>query len=232
MIRDPKVPFPFKPREDGPTYLLRVPTVADRVRFRRSRVAAGARRWSNMALVRIAREGVTRFLPDDRGNLAREVLTTYLHEASEALAHRERNPGIAADNAFLEAVTFGVDMLRLLNLIAENDREFAQACGDNVVHDEIVGQVAARMFLVGWDRPEPFEKDLEGPSESTLAMIPTADFEAIGREIMPLVEPGEARMGNSPSPSSTPSKEAESSSAGTGSRRNGRSKAATGTATA
>lgn len=221
ILRDPKRPITFRPREDGPTYLLRVPAVADRARYRHAARAEGARFWPQLQLAALARTAVAKLLdgqPEALGE-ANAALDAYTARLEAALERRKTDQSEAAIGEYRAAIAFPADLAEILTATADRDRALAAAFADNGVYWLIAGTVAARLFLVGWDGLGEFRRDLRGPDEATLAQIPSGDFEAMALEIEGRLEPSEARLGNSGSPSSSPPAETDSSSAGKNTRR-------------
>ncbi|MFZ1427185.1 MAG: hypothetical protein WAS21_10490 [Geminicoccaceae bacterium] len=216
MLYDPAKSVPCKPRTDGPTYRLRVPVVVDRASYRRAIQGVGARFWPNLPFVRLCRSELERLLTGDDQIEARAAGTALIDAYAERLNaaidawQLERND--ETDAEFAAALPFPDALAALINELGRCSPQVALAAGDNVVYRLLRGIEAARLLLVGWDRAEPFRRDLDGPSEATLALIPNEDFEAIGLKVDELVEPGEARLGNSGSRSSG-SPEATASSA-------------------
>jgi len=65
MLHDPADLAEFKPREDGPTYRLRVPRVIDRAKYLRAIQTTGARFWSNPEFVALCRGALERLLASE-----------------------------------------------------------------------------------------------------------------------------------------------------------------------
>jgi hypothetical protein len=230
MLLDPTKPVSFKPREDGPTYLLRVPTVADRPAFRERVAERGARYWYNAALVKLAREGFVELLPGEEGDGARALADAYQARVTAAFEARKESPGQEADAELLAALVIPDDLVSLMNELLPLYAPLRRAQAQNMSFHEKQGQAAAEMFLVGWEGLGEFKRTLSGLTEATRAQIGTFDFEQIGMKVVEMMEPTEARLGNSGSPSSPPSAEADSS-ASSATPPTSRSKAAVETAT-
>lgn len=216
MLYDPAKTVPCKPRADGPTYRLRVPVVVDRASYQRAIQVTGAQFWPNLAFVRLCRDELERLLAGDDQAESRAagtaLIDAYAERLSAAIAawQQERNDGTDAE--FAAALPYPDTLAALINELGRCSPRVARAAGDNMVYPLLRGIEGARLLLVGWDRAEPFCRDLDGPSEATLALISNEDFVAIGQKVGELLEPAEARLGNSDSRSSG-SPEATASSA-------------------
>jgi hypothetical protein len=172
--------------------------------------------------MRLAKSALDRLLPGEEGDGARDAIAIYVDRLTAALErYRDEGSGEETDAELLAAVSVPPHLIDLLTELAENDTGLRRAAADNAVYALEAGQAAAKLFLVGWEGEDlpPFKRGLSGPTEATLAKITNRDFEAIGRHIEPLVDPPEARLGNSASRSSQPSEEKASSSAGKTTRR-------------
>lgn len=251
MIHDPKTPVPFKPDEDGPvTYLLRVPTVADRSEFRRQLRLVGARSWTLADVVDAAKAAVERLLPGEDEAAERQEATAALdawleeiREAAQAWTDERSDENFEALREAMNpkgAVKHVIDVLTALDISTNRpvDPATAERLADMSVFQERQGLVAARMFLVGWEgvenedgEPVPFKRGLLGLSEATLARIPMLHLLAIGSKVQELLEPAGPKLGNSSSPSGGRSSRKSSSSPKTP-RPNGRSPTATSTTAA
>lgn len=219
MLHDPAKAIPFQPREGGPTYRLRVPRVIDRASYQRAILGAGGQFWPNLELVRLCRDELAQVLA---GEAQAEALASGLGlldayagrlEAAITAWRQERNPATEAE--FEAALPFPPAMAELMNELARCSPRVARAAAGNAVYPLLRGIEAARLFLMGWDRAEPFRRDVDGATEATLALIPDGDFIALGQHVDGLLEPGEARLGNSASPSSGSPVASASSPAGT-----------------
>lgn len=204
LLHDPAQPVPFQPRDGGPTYLLRVPTVLDRARFKHAVVKAGARRWGQLDIVASARAAVNRLLAGDDNAADREArladLNTYAAGIEAAIEVRRAGGG---DADLIAALQVPPAVEQIMEIVAEVDEAVSERLADNLVSNEIAGYVAAKMFLAGWDKPGPFKRDpLSGATEPTLAQIEQGDLIAIGNRIGELLEPTADTMGNSGSASS------------------------------
>lgn len=230
MLLDPTKPVPFKPREDGPTYHLRVPTVMDRAKYRKALAAAGARFWRNLELVRLGRTSIDKLLPGEDGDDGRELLDLYIKRLELALEARRTSPGKEADDELIAAVQIPEAVSTLLLAIAEHDPAMRKAAGDNASYYLLAGIEACRLFLVGADGLATFKRGLGGPTDETLNQITSGDLERIGFQVEEMLEPTEARLGNSASPSSGQPEATDSSDTGETTAQTAPSKGKTATA--
>lgn len=214
MLLDPTKPVPFKPRDDGPTYHLRVPTVMDRAKYRKALAAAGARFWRNLELVRLGRTSIDKLLPGEDGDDGRALLDAYIERLQAALEARRTSPGKEADDELIAAVQIPEAVSTLLVAIAEHDPAMRKAAGDNASYYLLAGIEACRLFLVGADGLATFKRGLNGPTDETLMQITSGDLERIGFQVEEMLEPTEARLGNSASPSSGQPEATDSSDTG------------------
>lgn len=209
IVLNPAQPVEYRPRDDGPTYFLRVPTVADRIKYGHALRARKARFYSNLALMDQARNGLLALLPGDENAEAREagiaLIDAYSANLREAIEARQQLRSEETDKAFAEALRLPDELTNLLDEIADRYEPLRNAVADNAVYWSWAGLEAARMFLAGWEGLGPFKRGLSGPDEATLAQIPPMDLEMLGVKIEQLMQPDEARLKNSVSPSSTPS---------------------------
>ncbi len=209
IVLNPSEPVPYQPREDGPTYHLRVPTVADRIKYGHALRARKAKFHGNLVLMDIARNGLRALLPGDENAEAREagiaLVDAYSANLREAIDARQQVKSDETDQAFTDALQIPDDLASLLEEIADRYDPLRNAVADNAVYFSWAGLEAATMFLAGWDGLGAFKRGLSGLTEATLAQIPASDLEMIGVKIEQLMQPGEARTKNSVSPSSTPS---------------------------
>jgi len=235
VLVDPKRPHAFTPggyllRPEGErvTYLLRVPTPADRPRFRHALVAEGARTHTEFELLAGLEAGIREvFAGDELAALRERALGLVEAQRAKMLAWLEaRETGeISRFNdpdeflrAYFAAFTPAPELVDVQRDVADGSARFARLLADRAVFRELRGLLAAQMFLVGWEGlPDPvnggpavFTRGAAGVPLHALACIPSADVESIGDEIDRLLEPGDAQRGNSRSPSSTPNAAASS----------------------
>lgn len=202
IVLDPAEPVAFRSRDDGPTYHLRVPLVKDRAKYRHAIRAAGGRQWTNLQLMAMARKALDQILPGEEGDAGRVLIDAYCEGLNAAIDKRRQGQSEETDAELIAAVTISGELAEIVNAIAERDQALANASADNGVYHLIAGQEAARMFLIGWDGLGEFKRGLNGPTEATLAQITSYDFERIAQKVEEMIEPQEARMGNSGSSSS------------------------------
>lgn len=206
LLRDPNEPVAIQPRDDGPTYYLRVPRVSDRANFRHEVAARGGRTWSQLDLVTTAKQAVERLLPGEEYSAEKadtlDILNAYAEGIMAAiLLYREdrSQENIEAVNA---ALVMNDEVLETFETLSIHDRTLARRMADAQMYQQKAGPVAAEMFLVGWEGeglPEFKRSKLRGLDERLLEYIPTGDLVAISARIHELLEPSEAKLGNSAS---------------------------------
>jgi hypothetical protein len=204
IILDPREPVPFKPREDGPTYLLRPPKVADRNTYKHMVRKAGGQIWRNLDIARIVKEGLDAKLPGEEGNQGRELVEAYSANLQAAIDTWLAEKSDETRSGLTAALEYPAGLREIMDLLRHHHEPLASALADNSVYYGIAGVAAAKLFLVGWEGLGPFKRDLQGPTEATLAQIPSPDFELMALEIERMMEPSEEKLKNSDSPSSSP----------------------------
>lgn len=224
ILLDPREPVSLQPREGGPTYLLRVPRVADRAAYRREVSAAGGRRRSQLALIEDVKDAVERLLPGEDDRPEREARLGELEAQAQGIRdalevwQTDRSPESQA--ALLAALQTSERVNEIVAIVRSVDAAIARKIADNEVYPQIAGLVAARMFLVGWQGlPVPFKRSAFGLDDALLDQVPSGDLVAIGERVAELLEPPQERLGNSasasggsssPTPSPEPSTAPES----------------------
>ena len=233
IILDPAQPVSYTPREGGPTYLLRPPTVADRNRYQENLGAEGAKFHPQLSLMDLARAAVLRFTPNKSDASARAeamaIIDRYCDRLRTAIAERQADETEATDKEFTEAVPFPDDLEDLIEVLRP-DHALRRALGQNAGYWNKAGTEAARLLLIGWEGLGTFKRGLGGLPEETLNQIDPNDLAMIGVRVEQLMRPDEARLKNSNSASSGRSGETKSSSVGKTIRRNGHSQTETATA--
>lgn len=221
ILLDPREPVALQPREGGPTYLLRVPRVADRAAYRREVAAAGGRQWGHLTLIEDVKATVERLLPgeDDRPEREARVaeLDAYAQGVRDAFEAWQADRSTENREALTDALRTSARVDEIVGIVRSVDSASARKIADNEVYPQIAGLVAARMFLVGWrDLPAPFRRSAFGLDDALLDQVPTDDLVAIGQRVAELLEPPQDRLGNSASASggsSTPTPSPEPSAA-------------------
>jgi hypothetical protein len=220
MLNDPKVPFRYQPEETGPIFLLKVPTVADRVDYRYELAKAGVRRWSDLAMLDALADGVKVLLPSEtdaqRESLLTEIeatkqrITDFLIDARDGRIDRQDEKKFA--ELWKQAVSMPESLLAVEFIIADQVPSYAYKAADREVFDHKRGLIAAKRFLIGWENLDaPFHRTLVGVPEEILAPLKRAQLEAIGWQIEQLLEPSQDALGNwrsgagySPAPTPSP----------------------------
>lgn len=181
-------------------YLLKVPTVFERGRYRHALAAAGARRHTTQAMAAELRRGVVAVLAGDDMAAPREKLLEEIDGLTADLAAAVAL--IGQDEAFAEAWAAVVAREQVIDALAAGIRDayppYAAMIADNEVYPTLSGLVAAQMFLLGWEGiTHPFVRTAQGTlSEESLKAIPELHLASIGAEIEKLLAPTDAQAKN------------------------------------
>lgn len=192
-------------------YLLKVPTVAERVKWRRATAAAGGKQHSQLAMLDLISETVAELMAEDVPEVRQAVL-------DKIAAHREnlrtwatalvegKFDGADADEALrgeldagLEKINAGAKGLAEIELaVSEYSARYRSMISDNRFYSSIAGIEGARLFLRGWEGIEGKPvSDAGGLKETSMAKIPEADFAEIGAKIETLTRVSDAKRKNS-----------------------------------
>ena len=191
----------------GTTYLLKVPQVGDRARFRAACAEEGARQVTLGDLVAAWRRGVEALRPDpedvDRLRCL-EVLAEYEQRLQRAAELNRQVP--------YDPLVDGAELARLIEpgaavqVIADALRGSVPAVAQiealQQSWPELAGIAGARLFLRGWesDALPPFAATLDGrPTDACLLAIPAHHLVGLGGQVQAMLQPGWATLGNSAS---------------------------------
>ncbi|MGE0650260.1 MAG: hypothetical protein AB7P12_00715 [Alphaproteobacteria bacterium] len=232
MILDPNQTCRFMPpgeeakAEDRRTvYLLKAPTVWDRIALKRALGARGARQHSALAMCAALSDGVRAIYGEDVTEQGAGILTRIdaLREEIESFGRRVLADGFdledpAERQAFTESVEhqaeLNAELTAVSDIVAQGYPRYARMLSDNEAYELIHALEAARLFLAGWENgPGAFRRDPDGVPEPTLAVIPPHHLLGIGAEVARLMRPTETESKNSDSPSSSGSRPAASTAA-------------------
>lgn len=202
---------------DARVYYLQVPGPAARAKWRAAVARAGARRYSQLALLDTLRDGVAEVMRDSPPELAetlfakiakhRETMLALQDAAESADEARDDEGAREAFKTALDAYGQSALALRLIELeVVAAYPLYAAMAACNASYDEIVGIEAARMFLTDWEGfDEPMRHIGGALPEALLAAIPERHFAAIGEKMEAMTRVTEKQRKNSSSPSATPS---------------------------
>lgn len=185
---------------DGVAYLFRTPTVADAAVYEREVAAAGGRRWSVAQLWGAVEAGLEAI--GEHGDVA--AAADHVRASRARLAELGAELNVADGEARAEAMRELMDLLsdvrteEIAEAVAAVYPRYARMLGDNMVYQQVRGQVAARLFLVGWEGVDgEVRRGLSGAGEATLAAIPQARFPDIAAFVEGMLAPSEADRKNS-----------------------------------
>lgn len=171
-------------RDNAPTYLLGVPTLAGRANFRRKIEEEGASFISDAALLDTLRDGVREHVTD---NQKEEVLG--LIDEFEACAPLEILP---------ELISKIKDIEKQIRDVYPTYREAVAARG---YYLSIMPLVAAKCFLRGIEGGDvKFQSKAGTVTDECMDALPEEDVKAIGWEAFQLLTPTAAQIKNSGSP--------------------------------
>lgn len=217
-----------RPEGERVTYLLRVPTLWDRPKYRRAVDRHGVQAIGLGDLLAALDAALARLLAGDAEALAgnRAIVAGY-RDSLTGLAEADAAGREAAYRAFAAAHRAFVEVE---GRVIRADETYAGLTADRAWAQNVAGIEAARQFLVGWAGvPAEFATvPGAGAPDSVLVNVPEAHLRAIGAEVERLMQPSAAEAKNSVSPSSG-SAAPTSSTAARKPRRKARSKATPGT---
>ena len=199
-LLDPAEPARWTPDgEDGVSYLFRVPTVAGAARLDRETAAEGGASWTVGDVWRALRDGLDALA--EHGDVA--VDRAYVDDRIAMLGGMAERlggaEGEARDQLLLELGELLVDprMEEIASAVRPAYPRLRAMLADNTVWPELRGQVAARLFLVGWEGiGGEVRRGVAGVADETLRRIPRRHFPGIGAFVERLLAPTEEERGN------------------------------------
>ena len=211
ILLDPKTAHRFQPDPGSEiVYLLKVPTVADRPKYRHAVRTAGGKQWTELQMLGALADGVRAILgePDDQPrrdellaeiDAYRERMTAFLGEIRAGEIDAESDPV-----EFLKRVTAEMSpppmVKEIERVVLEHYPPYAGLVADREVYHEVAGLVAARMFLLGWEGLDAeFRRGRGEVSDDVLNAVPSLHLAQIGAEIERLMEPRTDKVKNSQS---------------------------------
>lgn len=208
-----------RPESERIVYTLKVPTVYERVAWRRAVAAKGGRRYGPSTLLATLKSGVLDFM--DEGPERDFIVTSIDEQIGRSMQVMEAagSASVDADTFFeaLSAAAHGENALAPVEALIEQVYEpYAAMRARNAVYSEIAAIEGARLFLTEIRNGPPLERDKAGAlTDQVLGQIPEAHMLQIGIRIEELVSPTEQEAKNSDSPSPGPSDETASTAAST-----------------
>jgi hypothetical protein len=217
LLVNPNVPERVEcgPENARRVYLVRPPTVYERVKWRRAVAAAGGRYHGPLALLGALADGVRALMAGSPDELRDAVLSKIDAHRANMIAFGEsaRDADLADDEQRKEFTASGEAMAESGRALAVTESEvfsaypvYAQMAADDQTYWEIAGIEAARLFLTGW---EGFDAEFRRSSSScasddSLAAIPEGDFASIGLFIDRMTRITASQRKNLSLPASTP----------------------------
>lgn len=194
------------PEAERVTYRLRVPTVYERVAWRRAIAKAGGRRHGAFAVLAALRRGAERLTDGAPRDFILAAIDEHRGRVEALAAVAGGDDPEAAEVAFRAMIEGEAALAAVSALVVQGDDAYAQIQADNAVYREIAGIEAARLFLEGWEGPLPgaFARGRSGVTDASLACIPEKHLAPIGDRLAELLQPSETESGNSASPSPGP----------------------------
>lgn len=188
----------FTPRDkegqpDAPVYLIGVPTVMGRARYRQALVEEGLRFHARGAFCAAAREWLEQIRPANLDDL-RGVVDDF--EAAQQQA--QSGEGEIAPEILQR-------WSELVELLTGQSPRAARMAADNQLYLTMAPYLAAAQFLMGWEHIDlPYRREADGKvALDLLGQLPEQDIGAIWLKILDVLEPSAAQRKNSASPSSS-----------------------------
>jgi hypothetical protein len=200
QLVDPKEPVVLDITGSKVRYFLRVPKVADRHKFSRAVAEEGGQTWTAMQLANTLRDGLDKIMPDDDEEKPNylEIVDNYIEGMTAALAVYREEPTRENLLNFMTVSVPDERVGKLFEAVAQHYQPLRGRIADNAAYPDVVGVVAAKMFLVGWEgRPVIYRRTPEGIPEHLLEGIREHEFRAIGSRVSELLSPSEDRAKNS-----------------------------------
>jgi hypothetical protein len=187
---------------DAPVYLIAIPTLTGRARYRRAMSAAGVRIWDRDAMVAAARQSIERGQPENAADLL---------EICDRFAGLDER---AADADPDGAAEIGNLWRTLALALQDAGGDFAAKTADNEFWWAMAPLQAARCFLIGREDQPALKRGMDQMiPEEALQDIPEEDIAAIGWRALALMKPSEQDVKNSASPQPSPSGQKPSTAA-------------------
>lgn len=214
LLVNPNVPERVEcgPANARRVYLVKPPTVYERVKWRRAVAASGGRYHGPLALLGALADGVRALMADSPDELRDAVLSKVDAHRANMIAFGEsaREADLADEEQKKEFAASGAAMAASGRALAVTESEvltaypaYAQMAADDETYWEVAGIEATRLFLTGWEGIDaPFSRGASGASEDALAAIPEGDFASIGLFIDRMSRVTAAQRKNSLSPAS------------------------------
>lgn len=206
MLTDPKTPARLE--ISGRAYILKRPTVADRVRWRKNVLAAGGRRHGQFGLLDALRRGVETIMADSPAEI-REALVAKIEAHRDVLKRFSAaviSGGFDADpDGMVErarVMAASADELSVIESeVANAYPRYAVMAADEKLYPQIAGIEAARLLLLSWEGFDvELVRDSVGVAEQSLAVIPEWDLALIAEQTEALCGVSAAQRKNSGSP--------------------------------
>ena len=161
--------------ENPPIYLLAIPTILERAKWRRSVLATGARWHDDEAMVACLKRGITEALAP-----AQEAELLDIVDRFAGFDEGQAPEDLAMDFEEIERTVQGAYPA------------YAGLAADRAYWLSVAPIIAAQHFLRGWENIEaPFEQRAGQLTEDCLAMIPEAHIMEIGLKAIELMSPTE-----------------------------------------
>ena len=196
-------------------YLLKIPALLERAKWRAAIARAGGRLHGQLALIDCLRDGVASLMKDSPEALVGALLDRIEKHKENLLAVHTSALGMDAANegdrqTFAAAIErlgeSGRDLAVVESEVVQNYPRYAAMVADDQTYWQIAGVEGARFFLVGWEGIDgPLRRLGNATADASLELIPEGDLDVIGRKLDELSRLSDRTRKNSSSPSSTPS---------------------------
>jgi hypothetical protein len=197
-------------------YLLKIPALLERAKWRSAIARAGGRYHGQIALLDCLRDGVATLMKDSPEALVGALLGRIekhrdnllgVHVSAMAMGEAATDEDRAAFQAAIERLgESGRDLAVVEMEVVQNYPRYAAMVADDQIFWQIAGIEGARLFLQGWEGIDaPFRRLANVIADAVLENIPEDDLSAIGRKLDELSRLSDRTRKNFSTPSSTPS---------------------------
>jgi hypothetical protein len=214
LVSKPGTPEWFSVPNTDRKYALRVPSHADRIRYRRALAVEGIEFHSPISLCNALLMAAMRIMAESPEEAKLGVRARIERQRGAIVAYAEAlgeegggaAEAVASARKELQEASDGVDTLA--REIRDHDPRYAAMAADASVYWESAGLEAARMFLCGWEGigeefPEPKGQGEKIIPEAALEAIPAEDLALIGIRFDAMMALSRARRKNSVTPLSS-----------------------------
>jgi len=200
-------PEHLREQPGAPVYLLKVPTIRDRLAHQRELQAEGAAWQSDEQILAALLQALDRQLDPPLAQEMRAVLERHA-QAKKERAERAADAGAAAEQADQAAAAEHAEQERMFAELTQKVAELEQAMvradpayrrlvAERAEYMQLAPLIAAQMFLLGWENVEHRFERLNGrASDDCLMRLPQDHLLLIGWEAIRHFRPAEEQAKN------------------------------------